>query len=59
MKKTKPAKPVAPTCEIHTEFCSGEGVRRYRGTQVGDPEFNCCMVCFMMLRRRGVRMKSA
>ena len=49
--------PVPPKCELNTHFCSGECIARYKGTKKADPEFNACIACIAIMRRRGLKVK--
>ncbi len=44
-------------CELKTEFCKGEAVRKYTGTKKRDPKFDACLACVAMLRRSGVKVR--
>lgn len=49
--------PKTKKCELNTHFCSGECIARYKGSKKDDPEFDACIACIAIMKRRGLKVK--
>lgn len=47
-------------CEVKTAIgCNNQIVRRLIGTKKGDPKFWCCIGCWAILSRQGIKVKES
>lgn len=44
-------------CALNTHFCSGECIATYTGTKKGDPTFDACIACIVIMRRQGLKVR--